>query len=359
LKATLTETFILYDSIIRCKTKRIILLKCEVKLQEDNNLSDELLAKKLGLNKEQTLQILFGCSSEIRLLHLSIAFTFGNNTNENIFTNYIMEDIFTNYMKNMPTSYTKNTFTSHIDNIFMSYIDNIFTSNIDNTFTSHIDNTFMSHIDNIFTNHIDNTFVNEVMQIDKEINRFAKNDYIESDFDVAIQSITNSINMGKDEAIQNINMNENEAIQNINMNEDSCWDTIDRDSIQWLPNANEFLVPSKSNLGVVYNINSDIGTCSYSIGMTGVLCKHQGAIAMNEFEENEIETNNVDNSSFDKFLEEISDDYKNCGPQLRKAFEIFAKRYRASKSQSIAQAITFLYNPDSSIQIKSGAAIRV
>lgn len=28
--------------------------------QEDNNLSDELLAKKLGLNKEQTLQILFG-----------------------------------------------------------------------------------------------------------------------------------------------------------------------------------------------------------------------------------------------------------------------------------------------------------
>ncbi|CAG8747537.1 16063_t:CDS:2, partial [Racocetra persica] len=28
--------------------------------QEDNNLSDELLAKKLGLSKEQTLQILFG-----------------------------------------------------------------------------------------------------------------------------------------------------------------------------------------------------------------------------------------------------------------------------------------------------------
>ncbi|CAG8589491.1 21672_t:CDS:2, partial [Dentiscutata erythropus] len=201
-----------------------------------------------------------------------------------------------------------------------------------------------------------------------------------------------------DEAIQNININENEAIQNINMNEDSCE----------LPNANEFLVSSKNNLGVVYNVNSDIGTCSCSIGMMGAPCKHQGAIAMKyhiklinfllsltpedhmifafvtsgvnskncsfyaslhtkavqknskadeQNNKNEIETDNVNNLSFDKFLEEISDDYKNCGSQLRKAFETFAKRYRASKSRSIVWAITFLYNSDFSTQIKSGAAI--
>ncbi|CAG8793748.1 24100_t:CDS:2, partial [Dentiscutata erythropus] len=145
-----------------------------------------------------------------------MAFAFRNNTNKNIFTNHIMEDTFTNYMENISTSYTKNTLTSHIDNIFTSHIDNIFTSNIDNAFTSHIDNTFMSHIDNTFTNHIDNTFINEVMQIDKEINRFAKNDYIKSDFGSykAIQSITNFY---EDKAPQNrmnsVNMSEDIAIQ--------------------------------------------------------------------------------------------------------------------------------------------------
>ncbi|CAG8593320.1 12197_t:CDS:2, partial [Dentiscutata heterogama] len=78
-----------------------------------------------------------------------------------------------------------------------------------------------------------------------------------------------------------------------------------------------------------------------------------------EFEENKIETDNINNSSFDKFLKEISDDYRNCEPQLRKVFEPFTERYRAAKSRSIAWAITFLYNPNFSIQIKGGAAIHV
>ncbi|CAG8782326.1 11966_t:CDS:2, partial [Dentiscutata erythropus] len=48
-----------------------------------------------------------------------------------------------------------------------------------------------------------------------------------------------------------------------------------------LPNTDEYLVPStKIGSGVVYYVNSIIGTCDCFIGLTGALCKHQGAVAM-------------------------------------------------------------------------------
>ncbi|RIB21214.1 hypothetical protein C2G38_2177236 [Gigaspora rosea] len=170
------------------------------------------------------------CATEIKLLHLSMAFAFVNNTNEDTFINYIENgNTFTNYVKNIPTSHTRNTFTSHIDNMFTNHIDNTFTNQIDNTFTSHINNAFASHIDDIFAN--------EVMQIDEEINRFAMNNHFglnASSFE-AIQSITDPVNMNDDGAIQSItnpvNISENEAIQStmnpVNMNEDSfVWNSL-------------------------------------------------------------------------------------------------------------------------------------
>ncbi|CAG8778734.1 16481_t:CDS:2, partial [Racocetra persica] len=77
------------------------------------------------------------------------------------------------------------------------------------------------------------------------------------------------------------------------------------------------------------------------------------------FEKNEVEVDDVDNLSFDRFLKEIKNDYENCEPKLQQVFKMFIKRYRAAKSQLIAQAIIFFYNLDSSTQIKNGAIIRV
>ncbi|CAG8856731.1 9483_t:CDS:1, partial [Gigaspora margarita] len=70
-----------------------------------------------------------------------------------------------------------------------------------------------------------------------------------------------------------------------------------------------------------------------------------------------------DGSSFNDFLQEIEDDYKTCGTQLRTAFDKFAERYKAAKSRSIGRVTTFLYdhryNLDPLARIKSGAMIRV
>ncbi|CAG8510948.1 34072_t:CDS:2 [Gigaspora margarita] len=242
------------------------------------------------------------------------------------------------------------------------------------------------------------------------------------------------------------------------------WETVDIDSIHQLANTDEYLVPSTNKeSGLIYTVNSTIGTCNCFIGMSGAPCKHQGAVAMkyhiriinflpsltpndrmafsyiasgfhvkdhsfyaslrtkpalidlnnsindnnndlnaitiakskvdasNEFSEienqeadfvdlsfdnflaesavgtsNELSKMNdqetgFDSSSFNNFLKEIEDDYKNCGSQLQTAFDKFAERYIAAKSQSIRRVTTFLYdhNLNSSARIKSRAAIQV
>ncbi|CAG8677597.1 16348_t:CDS:2 [Gigaspora rosea] len=92
-------------------------------------------------------------------------------------------------------------------------------------------------------------------------------------------------------------------------------------------------------------------------------------IANNEIDMNkelsELDNQEVDfdGSSFNNFLQEIEDDYKICGTQLRTAFDKFAERYKAAKSQSIGRVTFFLYdyryNLDPLARIKSGAMIRV
>ncbi|CAG8832442.1 5936_t:CDS:2, partial [Racocetra persica] len=208
-------------------------------------------------------------------------------------------------------------------------------------------------------------------------------------------------------------------------------------SIRQLENSDEYLVPSaKKESGLIYNVNSTIGTCNCFIGMSGAPCKHQGAVAMkyhiriinflpsltpndrmtfsyiangfhvkdhsfyaslrtkpalvnqhssindnedddlntisiaecrayasNEFskmEDQEAEFDNssfneflankvgasseiedqeaeFDSSSFTNFLKEIDNDYKIGGLQLQQAFDKFAERYKAAKSQSIGR----------------------
>ena len=70
-----------------------------------------------------------------------------------------------------------------------------------------------------------------------------------------------------------------------------------------------------------------------------------------------------DRSSFDAFLEEVKEDYENCGSQFRIAFDKFTERYKAVKSKSISRLNTFLYNIkrdlDPLAYVKSGSMIRV
>jgi len=58
------------------------------------------------------------------------------------------------------------------------------------------------------------------------------------------------------------------------------WESVDENSIQKTIVENEYLVPSTNKeSGLVYIVNSSIGTCSCFIGMSGAPCKHQGAVA--------------------------------------------------------------------------------
>jgi len=41
---------------------------------------------------------------------------------------------------------------------------------------------------------------------------------------------------------------------------------------------NKFFVLNLQNADLFYIVNSGIGTCTYPIGITGALCKHQGAV---------------------------------------------------------------------------------
>ena len=45
--------------------------------------------------------------------------------------------------------------------------------------------------------------------------------------------------------------------------------------------ANKFLVPStKQNTGLFYIVNSEIGTCSCAVRISGAPCKHQRAVSI-------------------------------------------------------------------------------
>jgi hypothetical protein len=58
------------------------------------------------------------------------------------------------------------------------------------------------------------------------------------------------------------------------------WETVNADLIQKTNVNCEFLVASTKNSGFFYIVNSEIGTCSCAVGISGAPCKHQGAVSM-------------------------------------------------------------------------------
>jgi hypothetical protein len=58
------------------------------------------------------------------------------------------------------------------------------------------------------------------------------------------------------------------------------WDTVNMDTIQRSSVENEFFVASVKEPSIFYTINSEIGTCTCPVGMTGAPCKHQGAVSI-------------------------------------------------------------------------------
>jgi hypothetical protein len=63
----------------------------------------------------------------------------------------------------------------------------------------------------------------------------------------------------------------------------SGWEKVDANLIQKTNVDLEFLVPSKSNPGLFYIVNTEIGACTCPVGISGGPCKHQGAVAMKYF----------------------------------------------------------------------------
>ena len=61
------------------------------------------------------------------------------------------------------------------------------------------------------------------------------------------------------------------------------WETVNVNFMNFIQQTsveNEFLVLSTSQYNLFYIVNSEIGTCTCSVGMNGAPCKHQGAVAM-------------------------------------------------------------------------------
>ena len=76
-----------------------------------------------------------------------------------------------------------------------------------------------------------------------------------------------------------------------------------------------------------------------------------------------LDSEEIDISSFTTFLEEVKSDYQNAGQALRTALDKFRERYSTAKSRSIPRLTSFLYDLnrdlDPMARIKSGAHIRV
>jgi len=59
------------------------------------------------------------------------------------------------------------------------------------------------------------------------------------------------------------------------------WESVNENGIQTTNVANEYLVPStRQESGLFYVVNSEFGTCSCPVGMSGASCKHQEAVSM-------------------------------------------------------------------------------
>ncbi|GBC01669.1 hypothetical protein RclHR1_04290005 [Rhizophagus clarus] len=186
------------------------------------------------------------------------------------------------------------------------------------------------------------------------------------------------------------------------------WESVCQNGILETNVMNEFLVQSTSqDSGTFYVVNSEFGTCSCPVGISGAPCKHQGAVSMKfhismfnfipsltpddriiytyialgyvakdrsfyaslhakpapqsqeiihsemavpnntlilEIKELSEENKEVDILEFSSFLEEMKLDYQNAGQILRTSLDKFKDRYNAAKSKSIPRLSSFLYD---------------
>ncbi|GES83311.1 hypothetical protein GLOIN_2v1883854 [Rhizophagus clarus] len=186
------------------------------------------------------------------------------------------------------------------------------------------------------------------------------------------------------------------------------WEGMDANFINETGVRNEFSVQSTRKDDLFYIVNSEIGTCTCPVGVSGAPCKHQGAVAMKyhiailnfiplltpqdrmvyayvalgyvskdnssslpdnvfdetiEWRESNKEIIEIDYTALTTFLEEVKADYQSDNPQLRTALDKFADRYRSAKSKSIPRLTSFLYDInrdlDPAARVKSDSMIRV
>ncbi|GES92231.1 hypothetical protein GLOIN_2v1883854 [Rhizophagus clarus] len=186
------------------------------------------------------------------------------------------------------------------------------------------------------------------------------------------------------------------------------WESVCQNGILETNVMNEFLVQNTSqDSGTFYVVNSEFGTCSCPVGISGAPCKHQGAVSMKfhismfnfipsltlddriiytyialgyvakdrsfyaslhakpapqsqeiihsemavpnntlilEIKELSEENKEVDILEFSSFLEEMKLDDQNAGQILRTSLDKFKDRYNAAKSKSIPRLSSFLYD---------------
>ena len=60
----------------------------------------------------------------------------------------------------------------------------------------------------------------------------------------------------------------------------SGWEGVNANSIRETGVRNEFSVLSTRQNDLFYVVNSEFGTCTCPVGISGAPCKHQGAVAM-------------------------------------------------------------------------------
>ncbi|GES89782.1 hypothetical protein GLOIN_2v1883854 [Rhizophagus clarus] len=172
------------------------------------------------------------------------------------------------------------------------------------------------------------------------------------------------------------------------------WESVCQNGILETNVMNEFLVQSTSqDSGTFYVVNSEFGTCSCPVGISGApslgyvakdrsfyaslhakpapqsqeIIHSEMAVPNNtlilEIKELSEENKEVDILEFSSFLEEMKLDYQNAGQILRTSLDKFKDRYNAAKSKSIPRLSSFLYdlnrNIDPMARINSGAHIRV
>ena len=58
------------------------------------------------------------------------------------------------------------------------------------------------------------------------------------------------------------------------------WDGVTANSIEETNVRNKFSVLSAGQDDLFYTVNSEFGTCTCPVGVSGAPCKHQGAVAM-------------------------------------------------------------------------------